>query len=94
MGLGPPNYLSWSNNVLKKNCPLCLIVIENILFLKFIFYGKMCFRIFLSFRLFMSLNTLLIQLKFFLLITVDNLVTYIENENCKDFTMEDGERLI
>ena len=42
----------------------------------------------------MSLNTLLIQLKIFLLITVDNLVTYIENENCKDFTMEDGERLI
>ena len=30
----------------------------------------------------------------FLLTTVDNLVTYIENENCKDFTMEDGERLI
>ena len=29
-----------------------------------------------------------------LLTTVDNLVTYIENENCKDFTMEDGERLI
>ena len=25
---------------------------------------------------------------------VDNLVTYIENENCKDFTIEDGERLI
>ena len=42
----------------------------------------------------MSLNTLLIQLKKILLITVDNLVTYIENENCKDFTMEDGERLI
>ena len=42
----------------------------------------------------MSLNTLLIQLKIFLLITVDNLVTYIENENCKDFTMEDSERLI
>ena len=42
----------------------------------------------------MSLNTLLIQLKFFLLITVDNLVTYIENENCRYFTMEDGEILI
>ena len=42
----------------------------------------------------MSLNTLLIQLKFFLLTMVDNLVTYIENENCKDFTMEDDERLI
>ena len=24
---------------------------------------------------------------------IDNLVTYIENENCKDLTMEDGERL-
>ena len=46
MGLGPPNYLSWSNNVLKKNCPICLGVIENELFLKFIFYGKMCSRIF------------------------------------------------
>ena len=23
---------------------------------------------------------------------IDNLVTYIENENCKDFTTEDGER--
>ena len=41
----------------------------------------------------MSLNALLIQLKFFYSM-VDNLVTYIENENCKDFTMEDGERLI
>ena len=30
----------------------------------------------------------------FLLTMVDNLATYIENENCKDFTMEDGERLI
>ena len=50
MRLGPlPNYLSWSNNVLKKNCPICLVVIENILFLKFIFYGKMCSSIFLNF---------------------------------------------
>ena len=24
---------------------------------------------------------------------IDNLVTYIENENCKDFTMEDGEKI-
>ena len=47
-------------------------------------------RIFLSFGLFMSL----IQLNFFLLTTVGNLVTYIENENCKNFTMEDGEKLI
>ena len=42
----------------------------------------------------MSLNTLLIQLKFFLLTMVNNLVTYIKNENCKDFTMGNGERLI
>ena len=41
----------------------------------------------------MSLHTSLIQLKFFLTM-VDNLVTCIENENCKDFTMEDGEKLI
>ena len=46
MGLGPPNYLSWSNNALKKNCPICLVVIENVLFLKFVFYGKMCSCIF------------------------------------------------
>ena len=42
----------------------------------------------------MSLNTLLIQLKFFYFTMVDNLVAYIENENGKDFTMVDGERLI
>ena len=42
----------------------------------------------------MSLNTSLIQLIFFLLTTVDNLVPYIENKNCKDLIMEDGERLI
>ena len=36
----------------------------------------------------------LIQLNFFLLTTVGNLITYIENENCKNFTMEDGEKLI
>ena len=42
----------------------------------------------------MSLNILLIQLNFFLLTMVDNLVTYIENENCKKFTMENGEKLI
>ena len=34
------------------------------------------------------------SIEIFLLTTVDNLVTYIENENCKDFTIEDGERLI
>ena len=32
---------------------------------------------------------------FLLTITmIDNWVTYIENENCKDFTMKDGEKLI
>ena len=41
----------------------------------------------------MSLNTLLIQLKFFTH-NGRQFGTYIENENCKDFTMEDGERLI
>ena len=41
---------------------------------------------------FISLNINLIEI--FLLTTVDNLVIYIENENYKDFTMEDGERLI
>ena len=32
-----------------------------------------------------------IQLKFFLLAMVDNLVTYIKSENFMDFTIEDGE---
>ena len=32
------------------------------------------------------------SIEIFLLIIVDNLVTYIENENFKDFTIEDGER--
>ena len=32
-----------------------------------------------------------IQLKFFLLAMVDNLVTYIKSENFMDFTLEDGE---
>ena len=38
------------------------------------------------------LNISLVQLKIFLLAMVDNLVTYIENENFKDFTIEYGER--
>ena len=33
----------------------------------------------------MSLNTSLVQLKYFLLTLVDNLVFYIKNENFKDF---------
>ena len=32
-----------------------------------------------------------IQLNFFLLAMVDNLVTYIKSENFMDFTIEDGE---
>ena len=32
------------------------------------------------------------SIEIFLLTIVDNLVTYIENENFKDFTIEDGER--
>ena len=38
------------------------------------------------------LNISLVQLKIFLLAMVDNLVTYIENENFNDFTIEDCER--
>ena len=94
MGLGPPNYLSWSNNVLKKNCPICLVVIENVLFLKFIFYGKMSSHIFLKFWIIYVFKHFINSIEIFLLTMVDNLVTYIDNENCKDFTMEDGERLI
>ena len=41
----------------------------------------------------MSLNTIN-STEIFLLTMIDNLVTYIENENCKDFTREDGEKLI
>ena len=37
-------------------------------------------------------NTSLVQLKKNLLAMVDNLVTYIENENFKNFTIENGER--
>ena len=40
----------------------------------------------------MFLNTSLVQIEFFLLAMVDNLVTYIENENRKNFIIEDGER--
>ena len=32
------------------------------------------------------------SIEIFLLAIVDNLVTYIENENFKDFTIENGER--
>ena len=48
----------------------------------------------ISFKVFghSCMNTSLVQLKFFLLAIVDNLVTYIENENFKDFTIENGER--
>ena len=86
MGLSPPNYLSWSNNVLKKNCPICLVVIENVLFHVFSYFLK--FWIIYVFKHFIN------SIEIFLLTMVDNLVTYIENKNCKNFTMEDGERLI
>ena len=64
------------------------------MFLKFIFYGKMCSRIFFKFWIIYVFEHFNNLIEIFLLTTVDNLVTYIENENCKDFTMEDGERLI
>ena len=38
------------------------------------------------------LNTSLVQLKKNLLAMVDNFVTYIENENFKDFIIKNGER--
>ena len=37
-----------------------------------------------SFKSFMSLDISLVQLNFFLLTLVDNLVTYIKNENFKN----------
>ena len=52
------------------------------------------FSYFLKFWIIYVFEYFINSFEIFLLITVDNLVTYIENENCKDFTMEDGERLI
>ena len=52
------------------------------------------FSYFLKFWIIYVFEHFINLIEIFLLTTVDNLVTYIENENCKDFTMEDGERLI
>ena len=54
----------------------------------------MCSHIFLKFWIIFVFEHFINSIKIFLLTMVDNLVTYIENENCKDFTMEDDERLI
>ena len=52
------------------------------------------FSCFLKFWIIYVFEHFINLIEIFLLTTVDNLVAYIENENCKDFTMEDGERLI
>ena len=52
------------------------------------------FSYFLKFLIIYVFKHFINSIEFFLLTTVDNLVVYIENENGKDFTMEDGERLI
>ena len=52
------------------------------------------FSYFLKFWIIYVFKHFINSIEFFLLAMVDNLLTYIENENYKDFTMEDGERLI
>ena len=52
------------------------------------------FSYFLKFWIIYVFEYFINSIEIFLLPTVDNLVAYIENENCKDFTMEDGEKLI
>ena len=52
------------------------------------------FSYFLKFWVIYVFEYFINSIEIFLLTTVDNLVAYIENENDKDFTMEDGERLI
>ena len=52
------------------------------------------FSYFLKFWIIYVFEHFINSIEIFLLTMVDNLVTYIENENCKDFTMEDDERLI
>ena len=52
------------------------------------------FSCFLKFWIIYVFEHFINSIEIFLLITADNLVTYIENENCKDFTMKDGDRLI
>ena len=54
------------------------------------------FSYFLKFWIIYIFEYFINSIEIFLLTTVDNLITYIENENenGKDSTMEDGERLI
>ena len=52
------------------------------------------FSYFLKFWIIYVFEYFINSIEIFLLTTVDNLVAYIENENGKDFTMVDGERLI
>ena len=52
------------------------------------------FLYFLKFWIIYVFKYFINSIEIFLLTTVDNLVAYIENENGKDFTMVDGERLI
>ena len=52
------------------------------------------FSYFLKFWIIYVFEYFINSIKIFLLTTVDNLVAYIENENDKDFTMKDGEKLI
>ena len=52
------------------------------------------FSYFLKFLIIYVFKHFINSIEFFLLTMVDNLVTYIENENCKEFTMENGEKLI
>ena len=52
------------------------------------------FLYFLKFWIIYVFEYFINSIEIFLLTTVGNLVAYIENENGKDFTMEDEERLI
>ena len=58
------------------------------------FLWQNVFSYFLKFWIIYVFEYFINSIEIFLLTTVDNLVAYIENENCKDFTMEDGEKLI
>ena len=52
------------------------------------------FLYFLNFWIIYVFKHFINSIEIFLLTMVDNLVTYNENENCKNFTKEDSERLI
>lgn len=52
------------------------------------------FSYFLKFWIIYVFEHFINSIEIFLLTMVGNLVTYIENENCKDFIMEDDEKLI